>query len=202
VFSDQVRLQIENHAQRLLGNSPLFARARAGQITTHVVHAYLRSLHYLLSSTTLQLSLGLRRAIESGNPDLVAYFEEKQREEIGHEEWAASDMRRLAQCFGDLTPVSPAPSIVALCRFVEGVIDEDPRFYVVYALCAEYVTVLLGPAWIDALTRGCGVPVSALTAVSKHVEADAEHANEGFVALERFVGEPEFPVRLRTRHAR
>jgi hypothetical protein len=180
----------------MLNSSPLFNRARQGRIPPSVVHSYLRSLHYLISHTQPHLRVARERAIACGQFELAAFFEEKQRDEAGHEEWAESDMRRLAHCFGDLGPVSPAPSIVALCRFIERLIGEDPRLYVVYMLSAEYFTVLLGPVWVEALTTGCGVPVAALTVVSKHVEADAEHSREGFLAIERFAAAPGLQERV------
>jgi hypothetical protein len=196
MFSEQVRLQIEANSRRMLTSSPLLQRARQGRIVPSVVHGYLRSLHYIISHTVPHLQAARKTAIARGNLELAVHFELKEREETGHEAWAESDMRRLAQCFGDIGQVTPSPSIVGLARFIERLIDEDPRLYVAYVLCVEYFTVLLGPAWIDALTGSCGVPATALTVVSKHVEADAEHAREGFDALERFAAALELQPRV------
>jgi hypothetical protein len=158
---------------------------------------YLRSIHYAITSTALHMQMARQAALALGDRELATYFETKAAEERGHEVWAESDMHRLAQCFGAIGAVSPAPSIVALGRFNERLIEEDPRLFVAYMLCAEYFTVLIGPAWVEALTRGCGVPAAALTVVSKHVEADAAHACEGFSALDRFVAETRTQLRVR-----
>jgi hypothetical protein len=187
VVSEQVRLEIEAYSQRMLTGTPLLARARQGRITPIVVHAYLRSAHYLISHTVPHLRAARDVALAEGAVELAAFFADKEREEAGHETWAESDMRRLAECFGELGAVAPVPAIVNLTRLNERLIRDDPRLYIVYMVCAEYFTVLLGPAWIEALTRGCGVPATALTVVSKHVEADTVHAREGFDAIDRFV---------------
>jgi hypothetical protein len=131
-----------------------------------------------------------------GQQDLAEYFQSKLLEEHGHEGWAESDIRKLAERFGSLGTVTPAPAIVALRRFNEELIDADPRLYVVHILFVEYFTVLVGPAWIEALTSHCGVPAVALTVVSRHVEADVAHAKVAFDALQRFLGEPEVGPRV------
>lgn len=191
VVSEHVRLQIETFSKKMLTGSALLARAKQGRVGPVGVHAYLRSIHFLISGTEPNLHRARARAHALGQHELAEYFYSKLLEEKGHEAWAASDMRKLAERFGALGAVSPAPAIVALRRFNEQLIDSDPRLYVAHILCVEYFTVLVGPAWVEALTSSCGVPALALTVVSRHVEADVEHARVGFEALERFLSDPE-----------
>src|SRR5687767_15155585 len=100
MFSEQVRLQIEAQSQDMLASCPLLMRARQGRVAPSQVHCYLRSVHYLISHTVPHLRAARLRAVASANLELAEYFAEKELEERGHEAWAESDMRRLAQCFG------------------------------------------------------------------------------------------------------
>jgi hypothetical protein len=124
--------------------------------------------------------------------DLASWFERKIAEESGHERWPEQDLGELSRHGGVAVAGQTLPAIVELARYLSELIERDPRMYFVYALCAEYFTVLAGPTWISVLTEHCGIPVAALTAASKHVAADEAHAEHGFVQIDALVaGEAE-----------
>jgi hypothetical protein len=50
---------------------------------------------------------------------------------------------------------------------------------------AEYLTALLGDEWLKLLAHN-GYDRDAVSAVSRHVEADSQHAPAGFTALDHF----------------
>lgn len=154
------------------------------------VDRYLGSLHFLLSQTVPHLKIARAQALKMGDPALVRYFERKLEEEVGHEKWAEDDIRELQRHGGGGRAHAPLPAMLELVEYLAHLAESNPRLYVVYILSNEYFTVLAGPTWIQALTQHCGVPDSALTAASKHVEADQAHAAHGFEAIDELIRDP------------
>jgi pyrroloquinoline quinone (PQQ) biosynthesis protein C len=178
MISDVLRNDIDDYA-RALRQSPLLEDARAGRVTPAVVGRYLASIHYLLTQTPIHLALAQARALEHGRAGLVRYYEQKLLEEQGHHHWAEADQSRLAELFGEAAVQEPAPTMIALVRNTRAIIERDPVLYLAYILFAEYFMVVMGPEWLRALDEHCGIPASAMTAVSHHVELDKHHVAEG-----------------------
>jgi hypothetical protein len=185
---------IERWSRKLVDASPLSQLARQGGITPRALALYLESLRYLFQHSQRNLALAARHSAALGLPDLARYFAHKVSEEQGHEVWASDDLTHLPAT--TLTNLSPAHSIVRLVQLQAGLIAQHPICFVVYAVWAEYFTVLVGDEWLDALS-GCGYDRSQLTAVVRHVEADRLHAALGFNEIERlWTGQPDAAVLL------
>jgi hypothetical protein len=101
-------------------------------------------------------------------------------EEHGHDAWAESDLRAMGTHFGAVVVAERAPcrAILALVQDLERAIASAPSSYLAYILFAEYITVLMGPVWVNALREHCGVPAEALSVVSRHADLDREHVAE------------------------
>ena len=168
--------------------SPLMALARQGALPPRAVALYLTSLQELFVQSQLNLREALRLTEATGQKALAEYFRVKTHEEHGHEQWAASDLGKMpSSVTGDLAPTAASRHLAQLQRQL---LAEHPLCFVVYVVWAEYLTVLLGDEWFDALAV-CGYTRSGLSAVSNHVAADRMHASEGFLALdELWGGEP------------
>ncbi len=186
-----VKQQIEEFVNDLNAKHPAFEKARKGEIGPCAIAQYLMSLRYVMRCSPQHMSLAARRADEMLMPELASYLRRKQIEETGHDLWADSDLRELSGWFAQEFDSHPAPTVIALMEFVEAESGRDPRMYVVYALFAEYMTVLAGAPWIQLLTDRCGIPKNALTVVAKHVAADAAHADEGFSVAAEFLADPQ-----------
>ena len=161
--------------------SRLIVLARTGSLTPRAVALYLTSLKELFTQSQINLHRAAARSEELGLPKLVAYFRDKCHEEHGHEQWAASDLSKLPLAAAE--GVAPARGGLLLGQLQSVLLDEHPMCFVVYAVWAEYLTVLLGDEWLDALAV-CGYERDGLSAVSNHVEADRHHAAHGFEALD------------------
>jgi pyrroloquinoline quinone (PQQ) biosynthesis protein C len=186
MISEALRKDIDEYAQALR-RSPLLEDAKAGRVTPAVVGRYLASIHYLLTQTPIHLALAQERALGHGRAALVRYYQQKLLEEQGHHHWAEADQSRLAELFGEVAVQNPAPTMIALVRNTRAIIERDPILYLAYILFAEYFTVVIGPEWITALDEHCGIPISALTAVSQHVELDKHHVVEGCREMDALV---------------
>lgn len=169
---------------------PAVAQAREGRVSADGVADYLASLGFLFSQTVPHMKKARVQALRLGHERLVPFFERKIAEETGHERWAESDLRELVRHAGRQVDGRPLPAILELCEYLNELIETDPRLYIVYALATEYFTVLAGPTWVQLLSENCGVPLDALTAASKHIEADREHAAEGLSGLDEMMPDP------------
>jgi len=168
--------------------SPLIELARQGGLTPRAVALYLTSLQELFEQSQLNLKAAWHSAEAQGHAALAEYFRHKVSEEHGHERWAASDLQKMPGSAAQ--GLAPAPASQRLAQLQQQLLARHPMCFVVYVVWAEYLTVLLGDEWLDALAV-CGYERSAVSAVSNHVEADRAHATAGFEVLdELWGGEP------------
>lgn len=197
MISDVLKADIDRYADDLRRSSRLLALAKAGALTRGMVGRYYAGISYLISHTASLLSLSRELAVEHGSHDLAAYFEQKLREEVGHEKWAEADLEKLDAIFGVPVPRVPPEGAKALLRSVEAGIRTAPYLYLAYILLSEYMTVTLGPEWVEALQAACGIPREAQTVNTHHIELDRRHVVEGLAEIEALVVDPALHEPLR-----
>jgi hypothetical protein len=196
MIADALRTDIETYSARARSN-PIYQRALAGTLGRDEVAVYLGNILHLLRHTPLYLARAHRRAVERGDGALAMFFEEKLREEVGHDEWAVTDLTHL-QAGGDgLTPGPVMPALSALLDYLARTIDEDPTLYLAYILFAEYFTVLEAPEWLALLEERCGIPKAFMSAVGNHAELDKDHVAEGLDAIDALVTDPRYLAPMR-----
>ena len=166
----------------------LIELARSGSLTPRAVALYLTSLQALFTHSQRNLHHARARSEALELPLLVEYFRGKAHEEHGHEQWAASDLSKLPLSAAD--GLAPARGGMRLAQLQRALLEEHPTCFVIYVVWAEYLTVLLGDEWLDALAV-CGYERAAMSAVSNHVDADRAHAAHAFEVLDQlWNGEP------------
>jgi hypothetical protein len=190
-----LRLEIERRAIDARVVNPLLVRAEHGAIgAAHLTH-YLHGLRSLLGHTPLHMELARARAMAEGDDALAAHLSHKASEEIGHDAWAEADLARVAPP-RESTANIPR-SMRRFTAWIGEIIEEDPRLYLAYMLFAEYVTVLLAPAWLEMLETRCGVPRTSMTAIDKHVTLDRDHVEEALDVIDTLVADPTRLPRMR-----
>lgn len=190
MIGDTLRVQVEDYAAQLGARNPLYGLASSGQLSREHVTLYLGNLRALVAHTPVHLARALHAARLRGDEPLAAHFEERIREEEGHEEWAVQDLAAVSRSAKNArTDVLPA--MRSLLNFIESTIDEDPTLYLAYILFAEYITVLAGPAFLRILDERCGIPPTAMTVVAKHAELDVHHVQEALDKIDDLVAAPE-----------
>jgi pyrroloquinoline quinone (PQQ) biosynthesis protein C len=177
-LSTLFKTEIERFSDDLCSTHPLFISARNGEVPVEVVAEYLSSLLLLVRSTQVHLDIAHDTALSKGDEELADFFRGKSGEEQGHEVWAESDVALLGQRFSVSAPAPSAP-VERLVAYLDDVVRTRPAHYLAYSVFAEYFTVLAGPSWVSALDQHCGIPVEALTTVTRHVELDRAHAAKG-----------------------
>jgi pyrroloquinoline quinone (PQQ) biosynthesis protein C len=186
-LSELLMSDIESFVDEFRGTNELLQSTKAGRVTPHILGTYLRSLYFLIQQTAIHLSRAADRARSLGLIDLANHFAAKSRDEAGHEHWAEADMKRLSEAFGIVVPVEPTPEMRSIVDANEQIVMNDPEAYLAYILFAEYVTVVLGPEWLDALAKNCGISPSFVTVIEEHVELDKHHVLEGCHEIDTLV---------------
>lgn len=179
----EIKASIDDWAQRLLRDSELARVAQSGSLSPRVVGRYLESLRYVFVHSHRNVVAAAARADQLALPQLAAYFRAKAAEESGHDQWAEQDLSRLpAQVTQAVEPAAASRALVALQA---DLLQRHPLCFLAYAVWAEYLTARYGGEWLRMLASS-GYDRTSVSAVTKHVEADADHALEGFEALDRF----------------
>ena len=177
-IADLLLAEISGFAERVQREHPLMHAALQGRVAPSTVASYLAGVKCLFEHTLIDLDIGARVAGQHDLPELVEYFKHKHREEDGHARWAESDLVELERVFG-VTAAGVPTSMLRWVAFTGETVRTHPYRYLAYVLFAEYVTVLAGGAWVNALGDRCGIPLSALSSIAKHVELDQFHVAEG-----------------------
>lgn len=180
-----------------LESIPLGQLALSGRLPARAFALYLESLRHLFESSQQNLEYAAQRARALSLPQLAAYLQRKADEERGHDRWAIDDLGKLpAQA-----NIAPAQSLLALVDLQRRLIDQHPICFVAYALWAEYFTVRVGDAWLQALAAS-GFERSQVSSIDKHLEADREHAERGLDEIDSlWTGEPSEQQMLDAIHA-
>jgi hypothetical protein len=187
-LSSLVKSSIDSWALHLRADSPLTAAAESGQLSPRALALYLESLRYVFTHSQANIRAAAVRAETLQLSELAAYFRDKASEEQGHDQWAQDDLQQLPD--DAVLGIEPAAACLALVALQEVLIDQHPLCFLAYTVWAEYLTASLGAEWLTLLAN-CGYDRSTVSAVAKHLEADVDHAFEGFDALDRlWRGEP------------
>lgn len=182
-----LRIDIERHIARPEANA-LFATTKEGRLTREMLARYLASVHFMILHTPVHLKRARDGAVALGLEALAAHYGKKLGEEVGHDAWSDADLRTLRARGPD--PAEVAPGARELAAYLEATIDEHPAYYLAYIALAEFVTATMGPTWVTMVVERCGLPLGALTVVTKHVALDGQHAEEGFEFMDDLITDP------------
>lgn len=189
MIGDALRTEIEAYAARR-HRIPVFRAAKEGLLTRAMATRYIANVRYMVAMTPPYLRRARDRARAIGDEKLAAYYGKKVGEEEGHEVWAERDLEELTGTVARQPNFGITRSIRELSEYLENKIDEEPALYLAYIAFAEYITVILGPAWLELLEERCGIPRSSMTVIDNHIELDREHAEEAFACIDDFVSDP------------
>ncbi len=197
MIANALRVEIERYAARMRHQNPLFTKAEARTLTAACIATYLANIRHLVSQTPVLLTRARDRARFVGDERLALHYDHKCGEEQGHDAWAERDIERVSTVVKAPVNHEVTPSLRNLLSFLAETIDEDPSLYLAYILFAEYLTVIVGPAWLRLLHDNCGIPSSSMTVISNHVELDQEHVEEALDCIDALVDDPRKLPRMR-----
>ena len=169
---------VANYARYWLKHNPLAIQAKNGKLSIPEYRRFLGNIHYLIGHTSYHLKLAEKSARDKNELGLADFFVNKQGEEIGHDQWALQDIKKLEQHFKLKAPQIFNNDARQLLSYIEACIDKNPFDYMTYIFFAEYATVLIVPEWVAALTKKCEIPSTCLTVFTRHADLDKEHVQQ------------------------
>ena len=184
-IGDRLKQEIEQYARGSIRSTRLFLAAEQGELTSQHIARYVSGLHLLVRGNMSLMRHAMAGATTAGNSPLAAHYRQKICEESGHERWAERDLERLPSQSTEYGSNIRETAIPRLIAYLHAAIDRDPCLLLSYMLLAEYLTVLVGGEWLDAVQKNCGVSRSRITILANHVELDRKHATEGARAIDR-----------------
>jgi hypothetical protein len=189
MIADALKIAIEHQARSSRTHNALWSSASEGRASPQAIARYLASLRHMIGGTSICLRRARDRALAHGRPELADYFVAKLAEEDGHVVWADEDVVVHEHRFGTAVQ-APVEAMKRMLQRNLELIDRDPELYLAYIFWAEYFTVLVGGGFAQMLVERCGMPLEALTCLTKHVELDVDHAEEGMELIDELVADP------------
>lgn len=186
-YSHIVKNEIESLTNSFLKENPFVRNVRTGDLTKDQISRYLQNLLYSISHTPPHLALARDSAANKGFKKLSEFMEEKRLEEIGHDEWAKSDIRAIKGGGAGSLPGSLTKNVQDLVHLAESLSKNNPDTYLAYLTYLEYFTVLTAPEFMDCLESKYGIPRTSMSVVAQHGELDKEHAQDNWNAIDQFI---------------
>ena len=199
MIGDALRTLLDAYSGSMRATNPLYLSAHEGRFTPVMLTYYLDNVRHLVEHTPIHLAQARDRAARTGHTDLQAHFSVKLHEEVGHDQWAVSDLEQARARFGATPAPARSTEMRSLIGFIEDTIDRDPHLYLAYILFVEYVVAAMGPEWIEVLHERCGISPDMMTVIGKHAELDAHHYEDGIEIIDELVTDPTMlPAMRRT----
>lgn len=178
-FYPVITAKIDHFYQQMKSDNPFFRAIFSGELQPTQWQAYLENVKVSLATNIKHIKMSAELAAAQGMPLLQEYYENKIAEEVGHDEWAASDLAALGQQFTlDTVEYPLEPNLALLIANNEKALKQDPRLFLVYILFAEYLTVVAGPECTESIAQRCGINKESLSVITKHAELDKDHVAE------------------------
>ncbi|HET9237170.1 MAG TPA: hypothetical protein VFO10_07960 [Oligoflexus sp.] len=170
---------IQDYFKTLKRTNSFYQRIFNGTLTAAELACFLQNVSFLTAHTPEHLTLAATTARAQGHEPLAHYFEEKFREEVGHDQWGIEDVAALRKRFPiTQDQIGIVSEMQVLVASNEAMILRDPFQYFIYILYAEYFTVLAGPTCVRAIENNSKIPPGMMTIISKHAELDQHHIAE------------------------
>lgn len=197
VTNEILKKKIEHICVDLYEAHPWFIQARSGETKKGQVFRYLRDVHFILSQSTRHLLVAAHTARKENRAELSKFFLEKIKEEEGHEKWAAADIQKMGQSIENGFDRTEAAN--DLMEFIDLLVTEYPRGYLLYVCLVEYLTVSAGAMWIKDVVNQCGLDPNGLSVIGNHVILDKDHVDGDYeVIIREFIDDNDVAIAVKT----
>jgi len=177
-LANLLKIQVEDYYRGLRVRSPFLQRASQGTVSPYMVAIYVSNLRFLFAQTPEFLKKSIERAHQARLPELATFYQEKWREEQGHDKWAEDDLVHISEMFGVKGELALSCHVKNLVKYLFETIEQDPLLFLSYIFFAEYLTILAGPELLYLLETKCGIPKRMVSAIGNHAELDKDHVDE------------------------
>ena len=177
--------QIQEQVVRDVQSSALVQAIASGSVRSEQYAAYLTDVYHYASHSAQVISLAGSRLVLS-HPALANYLFGHAQEELGHELWAASDLRELGYSDSEIAASSPSEActrMLGLEYLYAAHLNPVGLFGWMFVL--ESLGGKVGGSIAHALDVALNLEGKALYFLRGHGEADAHHCED----LARMIGE-------------
>ncbi len=181
----------KHYAEYILSEEPFFQQLLKGELRPESYALFLENVRYLVTHTPIHLKKAIARSEKF--PELKTFFEQKFKEEEGHDVWAEDDLKAMSPHLQrndfELKVTQEMKTYVEL---IAAAIDEDPYLYPSYIYYTELLTVLLAEPMNEALENKCNFGKNVATIITSHAELDQHHIVEGEAAIQKLIDEDKY----------
>lgn len=154
--------------------SPAMIRLASGDFTVVHYKEYLRQVYYYTRENPQLLAL-MTLYLRGDDRKAIAALLRHASEESDHDQWALNDLASLDEDVSRIPYENPLPETLALTAFAHYQITcRNPVAHLGYVYFLEFLPTTSGTNYLDMLQR-LGVPASAMSFLSAHMEVDVAH---------------------------
>ncbi|MEZ5564126.1 MAG: iron-containing redox enzyme family protein [Gammaproteobacteria bacterium] len=175
--------QISNRLLRTRGVQELMQ----GQISVGQYRAYLQDVYSYALHSSVVIGWAANRMVHS-HPPLADYLFRHAGEELGHDQWAASDLRDLGMTDAEIVlirPSTPCARMVGLEYYYAAHANPVGLFGWMFVL--ESLGGKVGGGIATAIDKVLSLNGRATYFLKGHADADAHHAEELYAVISKHV---------------
>lgn len=176
--TNRLKKEISEFAEYLKTNNSFYRSIYEGKLDIQTLSVFTANVHYLVQHTPVHLFAAADTSKRMQMKEHQKFFEEKIKEEEGHDIWAEDDLKIQRDLGAKESSTGILSSMKALTDFNASNIAKDPDLYLPYILLAEYFTVIATPSMLEALEQKNNIPKEALSVLGNHAELDKHHIDE------------------------
>lgn len=154
-----------------------------GRVTKEQYKTYLMDVYSYALHSSVVIGIAATRMVHS-HPPLSEYLFRHAGEELGHDRWAASDLRDLGMSENEIDsiqPSSPCARMIALEYYYAAHANPVGLFGWMFVL--ESLGGKIGGDIADGIDKVLALNGKATYFLKGHAEADAHHSEDLFVAI-------------------
>ena len=187
MFSQYLKEEVDKYYEKIKNENALFVNAKNGKLKAKNIEKLLYNICYTISHTSPHLQRAAEKSKEVGKLDYSNYLSKKYDEEKGHDEWANADLESIRRNYGSSKKCTRSENSLHLIKYIEEVIEKNPIGYFGYFFFAEYFNVISTDEIVGNMVNKCGLSKDSFSVLTKHVEHDEHHVEEGLEEIDRFV---------------
>ncbi|MEZ5595640.1 MAG: iron-containing redox enzyme family protein [Pseudomonadales bacterium] len=181
MFHDRLLEATATEREYLL-TRPILGRVLSGDFSlANYVQFLVNAYHHVRHTVPLMMAMGARLGDRGAwmLPALKAYIDE----EIGHEQWIASDLESCTDDVADRLSTPPALEVEVMVSYVYDQIQRvNATGFLGMVLVLEGTSTALATAMADLVQKKLGLPDTAFSYLRSHGDLDVEHVKH-FAAL-------------------
>lgn len=183
-------LNVRRESLERLKSTQIFQRLLGGGLDRNVYASYLINVYHYAQHSPKVIALAGSRCVQT-NPELASYLLQHATEEIGHESWAYSDLKKLGLSDTQITSSRPGTfctSMIGMEYFVAGHWNPVALFGWLFVLEAfgDDVGHLIAKKLEQSLQIGTGTT----SFLAGHGDADHDHIRDITECVEKHMKNP------------